>query len=459
MAGLRLTSNVFTRREWLLLLVLTAVQFCHILDFVLMMPLAPMLMRSLHVSAREFGLLVSAYTFAAAASGLLAAAFMDRYDRKRMLLFLLAGFGVGTLLCGLVDEYWLLMAARVVAGSFGGVLAGVVFAIVGDYIRPERRGTAMGVVMGGFSAASVLGLPFGLSLAERGAWETPFLFLAGVTGVVFVISAVALPSMRSHMTGRRKDDPSPFAELVAVAREPRHVRAMLLTTAIMFSAFTVVPFLSAYLVENVGMPETKLDLIYLVGGVGTIITGPFLWGPLADRFGHARVFIAAATLSIIPMAVVTNLPPVSIPVILVVTTAMMVMASGRMISVTALITGVVEPRRRGSFMSLNSSIQQGAAGAAAFVAGLLIGGGEGEPLTGYNTVGWVAIAATLLTLVLVRTLRQAEVPEHHSPFAGAGAPPLAEPMEAPQEPAENLANARPRRRSADRRRHAAAAED
>ncbi|HEX5868977.1 MAG TPA: MFS transporter, partial [Longimicrobium sp.] len=320
---------------------------------------------------------------------------------------------------------------------------------------PERRGTAMGVVMGGFSAASVLGLPFGLSLAERGAWETPFLFLAAVTAVVFVIAAVALPSMRGHLTGRRSDDPSPFSELLAVAREPRHVRAFLLTTAIMFSAFTVVPFLSAYLVENVGMPETRLDLIYLVGGVGTIITGPFLWGPLADRFGHARAFTLAAMLSIIPITTVTNLPRVSMPVILVVTTLMMVMASGRMISVTALITGVVEPRRRGSFMSLNSSIQQGAAGAAAMVAGLLIGGGEGQPLTGYNTVGWVAIGATLLTLALVGTLRQAQVPAHHSPFEGTGAPPLAEPMEAPREPAED----RPRRRSADRRRHAAAAED
>jgi predicted MFS family arabinose efflux permease len=453
MAGFSIKSNVFTRREWVLLLVLTAVQFCHILDFVLMMPLAPMLMRSLHVSAREFGLLVSAYTFAAAASGLLAAAFMDRYDRKRMLLFLLAGFGVGTLLCGLVDDYWLLMAARVVAGSFGGVLAGVVFAIVGDYIRPERRGTAMGIVMGGFSAASVLGLPFGLSLAERGAWETPFLFLAGVTAVVFAVAAVALPAMRSHITGRREDDPSPFSELLAVAREPRHVRAFGLTTAIMFSAFTVVPFLSAYLVENVGMPETQLDLIYLVGGVATIITGPFLWGPLADRFGHARVFALAAMLSIIPIAAVTHLPRVSLPVILAVTTGMMVMASGRMISVTALITGVVEPRRRGSFMSLNSSIQQGAAGAAAFVAGLLIGGGQGQPLSGYNTVGWVAIGATLLTLVLVGTLRQAQVPAHVSPFKGAGAPPLAEPMDAPHEPAQD----KPRRRSADRRPRAGSA--
>ena len=445
MAGLRLKSNVFTRREWLLLLVLTAVQFCHILDFVLMMPLAPMLMRSLHISAREFGLLVSAYTFAAAASGLVAAAFMDRYDRKRMLLFLLAGFGVGTLLCGLVDDYWLLMAARIVAGSFGGVLAGVVFSIVGDQIRPERRGTAMGVVMGGFSAASVLGLPFGLALAERGAWETPFLLLAGVTAVVFAVSAFALPSMRGHLTGRRHDDPSPFTELWAVAREPRHVRAYALTTAIMFSAFTVVPFLSAYLVENVGMPETQLDLMYLAGGLATIVTGPLLWGPLADRYGHARVFALTALLSVIPIAAVTNLPRVGLPVILLVTTAMMVMASGRMISVTALITGVVEPRRRGSFMSLNSSIQQGAAGAAAFVAGLLIGGGEGQPLRGYPMVGLVAIVSTGLTLVLLRGLRQARVPDAHSAFQAAGALSLAEPMESPTE-VEVEGRPRPERR-------------
>ena len=456
MAGLRLSSNVFTRREWLLLLVLTAVQFCHILDFVLMMPLAPMLMRSLRVSAREFGLLVSAYTFAAAISGLVAAAFMDRYDRKRMLLFLLAGFGVGTLLCGLVDDFWLLMAARVVAGSFGGVLAGVVFAIVGDQIRPERRGTAMGVVMGGFSAASVLGLPFGLALAERGAWETPFLFLAGVTAVVFVIGAVALPPMQAHLTGRRHDDPSPFVELWSVAREPRHVRAFVLTTAIMFSAFTVVPFLSAYLVENVGMPESQLDLMYLAGGLATIVTGPLLWGPLADRFGHARVFVLTALLSFIPIAAVTNLPRVELPVILAVTTLMMVLASGRMISVTALITGVVEPRRRGSFMSLNSSIQQGAAGAAAFVAGLLIGGGQGEPLTGYPMVGLVAIGATVLTLVLVRGLRQAQAPDAHSAFETSGAPQIAAPLESPPPaPVDGARHTHDRRR----RRHAAAGED
>jgi DHA1 family inner membrane transport protein len=448
----RRLTNVFSPREWLLLLVLTAVQFCHILDFVILMPLAPQLMRSLHVSPREFGLLVSAYTFSAAISGLVAAAYMDRFDRKRMLMFLLAGFGVGTLLCGLVDSYWLLLSARVATGAFGGVLAGVVFAVIGDQIRPERRGTAMGVVMGAFSAASVLGLPLGLFLAERYTWEAPFLFLSAVTAVVLVIGMVALPPMRAHLVAREGEERRVFRELWEVARHPDHVRAFVLTIAIMFSAFTVVPFLAPYLTSNVGMPEGQLDMMYLAGGLATLVTGPLVFGPAADRFGHARVFTITALLSIIPIAVVTNLPRVGLPVILAVTTLMMVMASGRMISVTALVTGVVEPRRRGSFMSLNSSIQQGAAGAAAYVAGMIIGGGEGRPLTGYSTVGFVAVGATLVTLVLVRRLRPAAGQAAAVPqFDDVGAPSLAAPLEAPRRaPAE-----RPR----PRRRHAAAGED
>lgn len=442
----RRLTNVFTPREWLLLLVLTAVQFCHILDFVILMPLAPMLMRSLHVSPSEFGLLVSAYTFSAAASGLVAAAYMDRFDRKRMLLFLLAGFGLGTLLCGMVESYWLLMAARVATGAFGGVLAGVVFAIVGDQIRPERRGTAMGVIMGAFSAASVLGLPFGLWLAERFAWEMPFLMLAAITGVVFVIGLLALPPMGAHLV-HRGGEGRVFRELWQVAREPIHLRAFVLTTAIMFSAFSVVPFLAPYLTTNAGMPESRLDTMYLFGGLATLVTGPLLWGPLADRFGHARVFALTAMLSIVPIAAVTNLPRSPLPVILAVTTAMMVMASGRMISATALITGVVDPRRRGSFMSLNSSVQQGAAGAASFLAGLLIGGGQGRPLTGYSTVGAGAIAASLVSLVLLRGLRPSTVRTQAPPLERTGAPEEAAPLEAPR-PLRDEPRARPRRERA-----------
>lgn len=430
---IRRALGVFSGREWGLLLVLLTIQFCHVLDFVLIMPLAPMLMRSLDISAREFGLLVSAYTFSAALSGLVAAAFMDRFDRRRMLLFLLAGFGVGTLLCGLVDEYRLLLAARVVAGAFGGVLAGVVFAVVGDQIRPERRGTAMGVVMGAFSAASVLGLPFGLYLANRFAWEAPFLFLGGLTVVVFAGAALLLPAMSGHVA---PSNASPWADLVAVARAPEHLRAFALTVGIMFSAFSVVPFLSAYLTENAGLRESQLPLIYLTGGLATLVTGPLVFGPLADRFGHAPVFMLSVVLGIPAIVAVTHLPVSPVWVILTTTTAMMVMSSGRMISATALVTGIVSPRRRGGFMSLNSVIQQGAAGAASLVGGWMIQGGSGgEPIRGYPAVGWLAVAASILTLVLVRRLRPGEAAAAVPQMDETGAPPLAAPLEAPRRPA------------------------
>ncbi|HWK88748.1 MAG TPA: MFS transporter [Longimicrobium sp.] len=417
----------FTRREWLLLAVLTAVQFCHVLDFVLVMPLGPMLMRSLRIGPQQFGMLVSAYTFSAALAGLAAAAFMDRFDRKRMLLGLMAGFGIGTLLCGLTEQYAFLIAARIVAGAFGGVMAGVVFAIIGDQIRPERRGTATGVVMASFSAASVLGLPFGLSLAEHSGWQTPFLLLSAVTGLVLVFGLFALPAMRAHVAPVR--EAGPFRGLWEVAREPRHLMAFGFTTAIMFSAFTVTPYLSPYLTRNVGVPETHLDLVYLAGGLATLVTGPVI-GRLADRYGHARVFAAAALLSIVPMLAVTNLPRVPLAVVLTVTSLMMVMGSGRMISATALLTGVVVPRHRGSFMSLNASVQQGAAGLATFVGGLVIADGADGRLTRYPWVGALAVGATLATLYLVTRLRTvAAAPALHYE---AGAPPVAAPLEAPR---------------------------
>ena len=410
----------------MLLAVLTAVQFCHILDFVILMPLGPQLMRAFDLLPRQFALLVSAYTFSAALAGLFAALVMDRFDRKRMLLVLLAGFGVGTLLCGLATSFALLMAARVAAGAFGGVLAGVVFAIVGDQIPPERRGRATGVVMAGFSAASVLGLPLGLSVAERYDWHAPFILLAAITGGVVLVGALALPSMRGHLSAPRGR--SPFGDLWRVAREPAHLRAFGFTTALMFAGFTVIPFLSPYLTSNAGVPETRLDLIYLVGGLATLFTGPAM-GWLADRFGHARVFTAAALVSILPILAVTNLAPIPLPWVLTVTTLMMVMASGRMISATALVTGVVDPARRGSFMSLNAAVQQGAAGLATFVAGLMIGRAADGRMLGYAWVGALAIAANVLTLWLVRRLRAVRAPERE---LDAGAPDVAAPLEAPR---------------------------
>ena len=391
------------RREWMLLFMLAAVQFCHIMDFVIVMPLGPQLMRAFAITPAQFGLIVSAYTFSAAASGLLAAFFMDRFDRKTALLGLLAGFGVGTLACAIAPTYGFLLLARIMAGAFGGVLAAVVFAIVGDEIPPARRGFAMGIVTSGFSAASVLGLPVGLFLAARSSWHSPFFLLVGLTAVVLAVGAMTLPSMRMHMAAERA---SPLAEVTAVVREPRHLRAFALMVAMMFGGFTLTPFLSPYLVSNVGLGEVDLSYVYLFGGLTTLLAGP-LSGRLADRYGHARIFVVMALLSLVPILAVSHLPRVPLWMALVVTSVMMAGFSARMVPAIALITGSVEPRRRGGFMSVNSSVQQMSAGLASMAAGQIVGGSEATGITHFGTVGWVAAACTVAAVPLALRLRPA----------------------------------------------------
>jgi predicted MFS family arabinose efflux permease len=406
-------------REGALLAVLTAVQFCHILDFVIIMPLGPQLMRTLGISAHQFGLLVSAYTFAAAASGIVAAFALDRVDRKRALLTLLAGFGVGTLLCGLAPSYPLLLAARAIAGAFGGVLAAVVLAAVGDQIPPERRGRATGIVMAGFSVASVLGLPAGLVLAGHSGWQTPFRALAGVTLVVLLVAARVLPSMRGHL---RAATGSPWGGLWAVARHPVHLRAFAFTVALMLAGFTVIPFLSPSLVRNAGLPESRLPLVYLIGGIATVFTSPMI-GRWADRSGAGRVFVRMALLSTVPVVGITLLPPLPTVVILAITTVFMVVAGGRWVAALAQINNAVEPGTRGTFMSLNSSVQQLGAGVASLIAGWMVTDGADGRLHGFPLVGVFAAVCVVGAVLLSRRLGGLSPAPVARNFEGAAAEP------------------------------------
>jgi predicted MFS family arabinose efflux permease len=407
------------RREWLLLAVLAAVQFCHIMDFVIVMPLGPQLMRAFRITPEQFGVIVSSYTFSAAVSGLLAAFFMDRFDRKTTLLTLLTGFAVGTLLCALAPSYWVLVGARVFAGAFGGVLSAVVFAIVGDQIAPSRRGMAMGIVTSGFSAASVLGLPAGLFLAAHLGWHAPFYLLAALTASVVAFGFLALQPMRAHVSAER---PRALGEVVAVFREPTHLRAFALMVAMMFGGFTLTPFLSPYLVSNVGISEVSLSYVYLFGGLATLAVGPLI-GRLADRRGHARVFAGVAIFSLLPILAVSHLPRIPLWMVLAVTSLLMAGFAGRMVPAMALVTGSVAPGRRGAFMSVNSSIQQMAAGLASLVAGQIVGGSEAAGITHFGTVGWVAAGFTLVAVPLALRLKPGARAESHGAPVGLAAEP------------------------------------
>jgi predicted MFS family arabinose efflux permease len=415
-------TNTTTRgpvREGVLLAVLTAVQFCHILDFVIIMPLGPQLMRSLNIGAHQFGQLVSAYTFSAAAAGLLAAAVMDRWDRKHALLLLLAAFGTGTLLCGLATTYPLLLAARAAAGASGGLLAAVVLAIVADQIPIERRGRAMGIVMSGVSVASVLGLPAGILLASHSGWQLPFLVLAGVTAGVVALGAWVLPSMRGHVAPPNAARRAAWHELWQVARHPVHLSAFAFTATLMLANFSVITFMSPALVRNVGMTEAQLGWVYLTGGIATAFTSPW-FGRLSDRHGAGRVFALCAMISVVPMLAVTMLPRMSVPPVLAITTVFMVLAGGRWVSALALTTNAVERRTRGAFMSLNSSVQQAGSGVASLVGGYLVTVGPGGRLLGYPRVGLLSAVSVVAAILLARRLGAAA--RRHASAQAAGSP-------------------------------------
>jgi predicted MFS family arabinose efflux permease len=391
-------------REWAVLLVLAGVQISHILDFMILMPLGPQFMRLFAIGPTKFGFLVSVYTFSAAVVGFAAAFFIDRFDRKKALLALYACFGATTLLAASSDSYAMLLAARALAGAFGGLLSAIVFAAVGDLVPEGRRGAALGVIMSAFSIAATVGVPVSLYLANQFTWRAPYFFLAGLCIAVWCGAWWLLPRMRGHLRAARERHP--LAQAQAVFREPNLQKAFLFSGMLFFSGFAIIPFISPYMVANVGVSEAQLPLLYLVGGALTLAT-VHLVGRLTDLHGKQRMFMLVACGSALAILILTHLPRVPIYVAIASSAFMMCMMSGRFVPAMTLMTASVTPRLRGSFMSFNSSIQQFASGAASFGASLIIGRNAAGELTHYGTVGILAVLATLASIYLARRIRAA----------------------------------------------------
>jgi MFS transporter, DHA1 family, inner membrane transport protein len=398
-----------TRSEWFLLLVLAAVQFTHIIDFVIVMPLGPVFKSALNLSIKEFGWMVSAYAFSAGVTGMFGAWFLDRFDRKKALLVLYAGFTVGTLFCAAAPNYPLLVASRAVAGGFAGVLAANVLAIVGDVLPETRRGTGMGVIMSAFSVASIVGIPLGLWLSNLAGWRAPFAALGLLSVAVWVGAWLVLPPLRGHLA--RSHGPS--ISTWQILSNANHLSAYALMVVLVMSSFVVVPYMTIYLVNNLGVWKEDLGYIWLCGGVATLGTMNFV-GRLSDRFGKLLLFRLFAALTIVPVLLVTSLPPVHLIVVLSVTTLFMIASSGRMVPAVAMVTACSLPRYRGSFLSINSSLQQTAMGVAPLLAALILGESEDsagtQPLSGYAWVGLLSAGFMLLSVFLGGLLRPA-VPE------------------------------------------------
>jgi predicted MFS family arabinose efflux permease len=385
-----------------LLLSLAGIQFTHILDFMIMMPLGPQFRAIFGISDAKFGVLVSAYTFAAGLSGLLAAFYVDRFGRKKLLLSLYTLFALATLACGLAASYEQLMVARIAAGVFGGVLSALAQTIVGDVIPVERRGRAMGIVMSSFSIATVAGVPMGLFLAAHFNWHVPFFAIAGVSAGLIVLAWQTLPPLRDHLKAARKV--SPIGNLISTLQNRDHQFALLFTFMMMFVGFVVIPYITMYTTSNGGLSTQQLPIIYLSGGVATLLTARWI-GRETDRVGKVKMFRILALLTAVPVLGATLSAPLGLYGITLVSTLFFVLMSGRMIPGMAIVTSACNPPQRGTFMALNSAVQALGMSAAAFVGGLIISRDAQSWVLHYWGNGLVGVAATLLTWWMVGRLR------------------------------------------------------
>ena len=379
---------------------LAGVQFTHILDFMIIMPLGSQLMRAFAVSPTKFSWLVAAYALSAAITGFLGGFILDRFERKHALLTLYAGFVLATLACALAPTFWALLAARIAAGACGGVAGSIVTAMVGDVIPPERRGRAMGTVMAAFPLASVLGVPFGITLAGWFEWHAPFFLLAGLSAAVWVTAFKVLPVVVIE-----RHAGSAWRQMSAILRHPVHQRAFALSGMLVFGGGLIIPFMAPTMVANVGLTEQQLPWIYLCGGACTFFTVPW-FGRLSDRYDKLHVLFAISILGAVSVLFLTNLPPWPVPAVLVVSTVFFVGMSGRYSPAMAMITNAVEARYRGGFMSVSSSLQQACGGLANLTVGALVTANAGSGrIEGFPRAGYLAVGAFAATVWLARRLR------------------------------------------------------
>jgi predicted MFS family arabinose efflux permease len=382
---------------------LAFLQFAVILDFMLMAPMGALIMPALKLAPSEFGLVVSAYAFSAAASGLLTAGFADRFDRKKLLLFFYGGFVLGTVWCGLAQSFQTLLAARIATGLFGGVIGSIVIAIATDLFPPQMRGRVTGTIQTAFAASQVLGIPIGLYLSNHWNWHVPFLALAAI-GVVggFVVSWRMQPVV-DHL--KAPQEHSPWVHLLHTLTVPRHLLAFATTALLSTGGFMLMPFSSAFIVNNVGISLHDLPTVYVITGICTVFTGPMI-GKAADRFGTLRVFAFGCALSIVMVLIYTHLGPVSLLTVILINAVLFVGIFSRIIPAQALMSQVPTPSQRGAFSAISASVQQLSGGLASVIAGHIVVVGADQKLQHFDMVGFVVVASTLASLFLLWRLQR-----------------------------------------------------
>ncbi|MBX2915495.1 MAG: MFS transporter [Cyclobacteriaceae bacterium] len=391
-------SKKFSGYEVFVIAILTILQFSIILDFMVLSPLGPILRPALNISPAQFGFVVAAYAVSAGLSGLLAAGFADKFDRKKLLLFFYTGFIIGTLFCGLAPNYHLLLAARIFTGIFGGVIGSITFAIVTDLFALEVRGRVMGFLQMAFASSQVLGLPVGLYFAEKWGWHSPFIMIVLVSVVVGIAILAFLKPIDGHL--KIKTNRNAFTHLFKTVSNSTYLKTFAATTLLATGGFMMMPFGADFGVNNLKLTLKQLPTLYMVTGIASMILGPLI-GRLSDAWGKYRMFVAGSVLMIFIVILYCNLGPTPIWMVMGLNIIMFAGISARMISSQALVSAVPEQADRGAFMSLNASTQQISGGIASYIAGMIVVQAPSGELLHYDTLGYVVAASIVITIVMI----------------------------------------------------------
>lgn len=393
------TPPPFTGYQKFVVAILALLQFTIILDFMVLSPLGDILMKSLNMSTSNFGLVVSSYAFSAGASGILAAGFADKFDRKKLLLFFYAGFILGTFFCAMAANYHMLLLARIVTGLFGGVIGAISLAIIADLFSVHQRGRVMGFVQMSFAASQVLGIPIGLYFANRWGWHSSFLMIVVLAALIGLAILLKLKPVTQHLA--LQSDKNPLLHLWHTLSKKRYQTGFVATALMSVGGFMLMPFGSAFLINNIQIHQDQLPLIFMLTGLSSIVIMPVI-GKLSDRIDKFTLFAAGSVIAIVMIIFYTNLTPVPLWEIIVINMLMFMGIMSRMIPATTLTTSIPELQDRGAFMSINSSLQSMAGGIAAVCAGLIVyQPTKSSPLQHYDTLGYVVSGVVIVCAFFV----------------------------------------------------------
>lgn len=390
-------EKVFTGYQVFIITILAILQFTIILDFMVLSPLGAMLLEQLDITTSQFGVVVSAYAFSAGASGLLAAGFADKFDRKKFLLFFYTGFVGGTILCALAPTYTTLLIARIVTGIFGGVISSVSFAIITDLFKLEVRGRVMGFVQMAFAASQILGLPIGLALSNYWGWHAPFWMISVFAIIVGIVILLYMKPITAHLA--IKPEHNAFRHLLKTVSDSHYLQAFLATTLLATGGFMLMPFGSAFGIHNLGLTMEQLPILYGVTGVFSILVGPLI-GKLSDKTGKFRMFMFGSFISMAMVLTYTQLGITPLWIVISLNVVLFIGISGRIIPAQALMTAIPAPQDRGAFMSINSSVQQISGGVASAIAGMIVVQQADGKLEHYPVLGYV-VATTMCICILL----------------------------------------------------------